>query len=269
MNDWQWINWSKWWAPSIGWANWSLSPEFPKSKVEEYCPLFLWAYELPGGRFWVIDDNLPCLIVLTCLQNETWQVERKEGRAGVASLVPFPGPWAQEPQFSKPQVIPSCESQEIPPVYVSWSELGFCHLQQKDPWLSQVNPRSESKDLGLSERHWVRTLKNNQPKGKLRLYLTRQILPATIRPHMCPLPSAIGKVALTCYQGLGVWFKYFTQRLSPSLQQKAATNLTSHSFLQQTYIMQLLCAPQIPQGTQSEYDPVPGEVYSGLLEGVA
>lgn len=113
-------------------------PRFPKSKVKENCSLLSWACELPRGRLWVADDRLPCLMVLICPQDETWQVE---GRQVLPEWRPLfhPRPWAWSSPPSSPNLpksFPAVRASKTPG-YTIW--LGFCDLQQKDSWLRPVN----------------------------------------------------------------------------------------------------------------------------------
>lgn len=131
----------------------------------------------------------------------------------MAALVPSSGPKLRNSppcSSSLPKSFPAVRASKTSG-WKSW--LGFCNLQQKDPWLRQVNlvaGVSRETEETLSQDFY------NQPKGKLKLYLTWQILPATVRRPECSQLSAIGKVALTCRPER---FKYFIQKRSPSLQQ--------------------------------------------------
>lgn len=106
----------------------------------------------------------------------------------MAALVPSSGPKLRNSppcSSSLPKSFPAVRASKTPG-WKSW--LGFCNLQQKDPWLRQVNlVAGVSRETGetLSQDFY------NQPKGKW-------------------------KVALTCRPEQ---FKYFIQKRSPSLQQ--------------------------------------------------
>lgn len=83
------MNWSKQQALDAGWTDQSLSPDFPGQRWRRIA-LSFGAHELPGGRLWVTGD-LPCLMVLTCPQDETWQVERRQsGKGGIPHSIPRP-----------------------------------------------------------------------------------------------------------------------------------------------------------------------------------
>lgn len=117
--------------------------EFPKSEAEGNCSLFPWAQEKqPPSSSEGLQRTLFPALLCSLVYNEIWQVQRRDGPARAASLVPSPHtPEAQQPSplFSRaPQAIPSCKSQTSP-VCVSWSELWCCQRQQKDPRLRQVS----------------------------------------------------------------------------------------------------------------------------------
>lgn len=65
--------------------------------------------------------------------------ERRSCWSGIPHSIPSPE--IRSPSSpSLPKSFPAARANKSPPVYVSYSELEFCHLHQKDPWLRQVNP---------------------------------------------------------------------------------------------------------------------------------